>query len=292
VADTTNGNAAQVINPGGGFGFPTVWTSVQDPSTWAMVQQDLAFRLEGEVLPDVPWLSLDPAAGTLDGGMCMVPEATLDSTGLLPGDYTADLLLVSNDPFAPVSTVPVTFTVWAPAEVVDVSYVATYLVVDFDALVAGDEPLTFAWDFGDGNTSDLEDPTHTYAAGGCYDVVFTATNTCASDVWSDEVCVVAECEAVDGLAFTWMPETPLVGESVFFVASEPLTGTPPFTYTWDFGDGSGDVGQTANHAYGAADDYEVTLMVENACGEASIVETVTVEAGMHYVYLPIVVKNK
>jgi PKD repeat protein len=88
-----------------------------------------------------------------------------------------------------------------------------------------------------------------------------------------------------------MPETPLVGESVSFAATEPLMGTPPFTYTWDFGDGFGDVGQAVNHAYGAADDYEVTLMVENACGEASIAETVTVEMGMHYIYLPIVVKN-
>jgi hypothetical protein len=46
VSDTTNGNIAKVINPAGGFGLPTVWTDITDPSTWGLPQQDLAFRIE------------------------------------------------------------------------------------------------------------------------------------------------------------------------------------------------------------------------------------------------------
>ena len=34
---------------------------------------------------------------------------------------------------------------------------------------------TYAWDFGDGNTSTEEGPTHSYAAGGTYEVMLTAT---------------------------------------------------------------------------------------------------------------------
>jgi len=49
VSDTVNGLDAVVMNPGGGFNFPLTWTSIQDTSTWSMVQQDLAFRLEGQV---------------------------------------------------------------------------------------------------------------------------------------------------------------------------------------------------------------------------------------------------
>ena len=49
VADTTNGYDAVVINPGGGFGLPTTWTPITDPSTWGSAQQDAAFRLEGTV---------------------------------------------------------------------------------------------------------------------------------------------------------------------------------------------------------------------------------------------------
>ena len=50
VSDTTNGNDAVVMNPGGGF-LPqaTTWTSIQDPAAWGIVQQDLAFRLKGSI---------------------------------------------------------------------------------------------------------------------------------------------------------------------------------------------------------------------------------------------------
>lgn len=49
-SDTHNLGDAMVINPGGGFGFPTVWTSVTDPSTWGgslPPLNEFAFRIEG-----------------------------------------------------------------------------------------------------------------------------------------------------------------------------------------------------------------------------------------------------
>jgi Zn-dependent metalloprotease len=47
TSDTTNGYHAQVINPGGGF-IPaaTTWTPVTDGTTWALAQQDFAFRID------------------------------------------------------------------------------------------------------------------------------------------------------------------------------------------------------------------------------------------------------
>ena len=48
----------------------------------------------------------------------------------------------------------------------------------------GTEPYTWAWDFGDGNTSTLEDPTHAYAEPGIYDVTLTVTDA-ASDTATD-----------------------------------------------------------------------------------------------------------
>ena len=93
-----------------------------------------------------------------------------------------------------------------------------------------------------------------------------------------------------GVDLSWAPVTPTVDATVYLTASVAF-GTPPFSYTWDFGDGSTGEGMAVTHVYTAVGDYEVMLMVENACGEASIADTVTVEPGVHYIYLPIVVKN-
>ena len=40
----------------------------------------------------------------------------------------------------------------------------------------GVEPYTWHWDFGDGNDSDVQNPTHTYMAAGVYDVTLTVTD--------------------------------------------------------------------------------------------------------------------
>jgi PKD repeat protein len=140
-------------------------------------------------------------------------------------------------------------------------------------------------------TSDLEDPVHAYAEGGCYTVTLTASNACAIDTWTEEVCVEAACEPVAGVDFMWEPEVGIVGEDVMFTAMEPMTGTAPFTYTWDFGDDGTGMGMMATHVYAAAGVYTVTLTVENACGMATAVHEVMVETGVMEIYIPVVLRN-
>ncbi len=42
-------------------------------------------------------------------------------------------------------------------------------------------PTSWSWDFGDGTTSTLQNPSHEYTAAGTYTVKLTATNSCGSD---------------------------------------------------------------------------------------------------------------
>ncbi len=49
---------------------------------------------------------------------------------------------------------------------------------------------SYAWDFGDGNTSTEREPTHTYAAEGTYTVKLTVTNSAGSNESTIDVTVV------------------------------------------------------------------------------------------------------
>lgn len=63
-------------------------------------------------LADVPWLSADPAAGTIaDYSVSVLANLTFDATSLAPGVYATTLCVNSNDPRKRHLAVPVTLTV-------------------------------------------------------------------------------------------------------------------------------------------------------------------------------------
>ncbi len=264
LGQTTTGNALQ---------YTGAWAAALDSGT--STQQGMPFVIEGTIAgEDVPWLSEDPSQGSIDPGMCQTVTVTFDATGMAPGDYLANLLIDSNDPDEPEVIVPVTMTVLAPVDLVSVTYVVADLQVSFDATATGSEPISYLWHFGDGITSTLEDPVHTYDAGGCYDVSLEASNACGTETWVEQICV---CDPVHDADFTWDPQYPQVDEEVTFTGM--AAGDQPITFTWDLGDGGTGSGMTVTHIYTAAGDYLVTMVVDNPCHEPQTVAyTVTVAA--------------
>lgn len=97
-----------------------------------------------------------------------------------------------------------------------------------------------------------------------------------NDVHLDHISVRTCCEPPAGVSFAFDPASPLSNQPVDFTATV-LTGTAPFTYTWDFGDGSpiGN-GNPISHSYTLAGTYDVTLTVDCKCGTASVTQQVTV----------------
>ncbi|MCA6073337.1 PKD domain-containing protein [Fulvivirga sedimenti] len=94
--------------------------------------------------------------------------------------------------------------------------------------------VAWEWDFGDGTSaSNLQNPTHQYAAAGFYDVTFTVTSDlgCSSTIVQN-----IRVGAVPEVAFDWVGSC---GNDP--IAFEDLTPTSslvvPNTITWDFGDG-------------------------------------------------------
>jgi hypothetical protein len=56
----------------------------------------------------------------------------------------------------------------------------------------GTEPYTWAWDFGDGETSDEQNPTHAYDAAGVYNVTLTVTDDLAETATDETTATITE----------------------------------------------------------------------------------------------------
>jgi outer membrane protein OmpA-like peptidoglycan-associated protein len=101
-----------------------------------------------------------------------------------PGTYTVRF---TAEQARATDTRTMTVRVIAPARAEIVSMTAdpmspdTQTPVRFSANVRGDAPISYQWNFGDGNTSTQQNPTHTYATPGTYTVNLTATNPHGTD---------------------------------------------------------------------------------------------------------------
>ncbi len=64
--------------------------------------------------------------------------------------------------------------------------------------VSSNTPTSWLWDFGDGVTSTLQNPTHTYSAVGSYTVSLTATNAAGSNTRVNVGYITATLAPVPG----------------------------------------------------------------------------------------------
>ena len=129
--------------------------------------------------------------------------------------------------------------------------------------------ISSLWDFGDGVTSTLENPTHTYTATGAYTVTLSVSGPSGSN---DEVKP----------NYITVYTTPL---QAGFVAT-PTTGTAPLTVTftnesigaytsslWRFGDGFTSTLQNPVYTYNTPGDYTVTLTISGTGGTDTLTRT-------------------
>ena len=131
--------------------------------------------------------------------------------------------------------------------------------------------VSYAWTFGDGGTSSLPDPTHTYSVPGTYSVSLTVTDnlgaqrTCSTQAFIQNIPPI--CDA-DG------PYVAVVGVPIIFdgTGSEDPDGTI-VAYRWDFGDGATGSGPRPVHTYTVVGSYTVDLRVTDNSGGTRFCET-------------------
>lgn len=73
--------------------------------------------------------------------------------------------------------------------IADFTFITTGLTAHFNNQSTGDQPLSYLWEFGDGNLSNDISPTHVYSTSDTYSVKLTATNTVGTDSVAKNVTV-------------------------------------------------------------------------------------------------------
>jgi gliding motility-associated-like protein len=136
------------------------------------------------------------------------------------------------------------------------------LTVNFNNMTSGGTVVR--WDFGNGQTSNLANPSITYDSPGKYDVslIVKNANGCMDTLVNKEFINIShpEVTAIDGLPYTGcMPFSNTFGVTVN--SPEPI-----ITYSWDFGDGTVSTLKNPKHNFSDTSLYNVTVVVTTSSG--------------------------
>ena len=120
--------------------------------------------------------------------------------------------------------------------------------------------VSLLWQFGDGTTSTLANPSHTYFNDGTYNVTLTATfpGGCTDSVVYPAL-ITASTPIADFMA-------PAVSGCSPVNISFNNFSTDAVSYIWDFGDGSTSTNVNPNHIYNIPGYYDVSLIAVSALG--------------------------
>lgn len=171
-------------------------------------------------------------------------------------------------------------------------------IIEFTATVTDSdgEVTSYAWDFGDGTTTTLENPTHVYGGQGTYVVRLTVEDEDADGrVGSDTLQISVDASSPDtnkapSVDFSYEPKAPMAGGTVSFRQDAVDPDGSIADWVWDFGDGATSSAPNPAHTYARAGTYTVELLVtddegaRNADTQKIVVERSTGEIDAQFAY--------
>ena len=182
------------------------------------------------------------------------------------GTYIVELTVTDSDHNTSKYSIPIEVTDGGPQASFNLpSNALEGSVIQFlDTSSSWPDPLiSWGWNFGDGSTSTIRNPQHTYSSNGTYLVSITVTDSDGSlDTYSATITITDIAPVPD---FDVSDYSPLEGESITFT---DLTAhyDPIITYRWDMGDGSIFTSRNVTHSYLDSGYYIVVLNVTDSDG--------------------------
>lgn len=224
------------------LGTPVKWDWKIEPGGFESDQQNTEIYIDEVGLYDITF-KVEDDWGCMDS---LLLPMSINAVEIIP-DFTFDSLGCS----------------WAPFQ--------------FKSLGDNGNVATYAWDFGDGNTSSIANPGHIYDAEGSYTVCLTMTDArgCGKTICKEDIVHIID------------PAAQFVGD--------PLTATcPPLLsvfenqstdasdYLWDFGDASGaSVSDSPSHVYTKPGRFDVMLIAQSTpvCRDTLVLEEYVIVDG-------------
>lgn len=159
--------------------------------------------------------------------------------------------------------------------------VSSLTVADFDYSINGlevnftnlsEHATSWQWNFGDGETSDLDNPNHIYTTTGIYDVTLTSFNECGQD----QITIPINLAPIPQADFS-SSETAGCAPWLVNFTSESLGGD--LTYAWNFPGGNPvtSTDATPQIIYDSPGIYDIQLIVDNGFNKDTVIATQYIE---------------
>ena len=223
-------------------------------------------------------------------------QGLIDTSGMSEGRHIIFVESSDSDNWGVTSAIFLNIVAPPEAEFTSSSPIPQRQPMAFTNQTTGTEPITYKWNFGDGQgTSTDQNPTYTYEDTGIFTVTLVATNTLGTDNISHAVTILpAIIDSVDLTKVTIDPISPggLVDLSADIL---PDDAGKPYSYTIDFDDGMIVTGTSSldpyyfDHIFTTTGSYAVQIWVVNASMVEPVTEVIDIIVE-HKVFLPLSIK--
>ncbi len=213
-----------------------------------------------------------------DGNTLITTDSNLVYNYLLPGQFVPKVILEDQTgcqiPVTGIDTITVTKS-YVNFGVSD-SLLCDAGVVDFsDSTVTNGVIINYNWDFGDGNVSSAQNPSHNYTSTGLFTVrlIVTTANGCTDTLIKPNYIKIVASPVIDISG-----NMPICMQSkLLFKGVVQQPDTSKISWFWDFGNGKTSITQFPQaQRYDTAGNYPLRLIVTNSSGCADTVDRVVV----------------